>query len=203
MQILEDTTAVLSLGTLCEEHGYSYEWASGQKPHLTKNGTTILCKTENFVPVVVPGLSSRSSANSSSTSFPQNSSSTVSSPASLRSDEQASGNRRDPQKPNPPLPPLHPKRTTNKQRETACETSQSGERSSQKIWRTQKCLHPHTILMTQNRNVLRKWHQRSKICMPISQKTEIAQSAREPRLQGPLAESEMAKQYLGQKNSVT
>ena len=31
VQILEDTLAVLSLGKLSEEHGYSYEWASGQK----------------------------------------------------------------------------------------------------------------------------------------------------------------------------
>ena len=28
----EDTPAVLSLGKLCEDHGYSYEWTSGQKP---------------------------------------------------------------------------------------------------------------------------------------------------------------------------
>ena len=34
VQILDDTPAVLSLGKLCEEHGCSYEWASGQKPHL-------------------------------------------------------------------------------------------------------------------------------------------------------------------------
>ena len=34
VQILDDTFAVLSLGKLCEEHGYSCEWASGQKPHL-------------------------------------------------------------------------------------------------------------------------------------------------------------------------
>ena len=32
VQILDDTSAVLSLGKLCEEHGYTYEWASGQKP---------------------------------------------------------------------------------------------------------------------------------------------------------------------------
>ena len=32
VQLLEDTLAVLSLGNLCEEHGYIYEWASGQKP---------------------------------------------------------------------------------------------------------------------------------------------------------------------------
>ena len=34
VQIFDDTPAVLSFGKLCEEHGYSYEWASGQKPHL-------------------------------------------------------------------------------------------------------------------------------------------------------------------------
>ena len=32
VQLLEDTPAVLSLGKLCEENGYSYEWSSGQKP---------------------------------------------------------------------------------------------------------------------------------------------------------------------------
>ena len=26
----------LSLGKFCDEHGYSYEWISGQKPHLIK-----------------------------------------------------------------------------------------------------------------------------------------------------------------------
>ena len=34
MKVLEDTAAVLSLGKLCDEHGYSYEWINGQKPHL-------------------------------------------------------------------------------------------------------------------------------------------------------------------------
>ena len=28
VQILDDTAAVLSLGELCEEHGYTYEWAT-------------------------------------------------------------------------------------------------------------------------------------------------------------------------------
>ena len=39
VQLLDDTPAVLSLGKLCEEHGYIHEWASGQKPHLTNEGT--------------------------------------------------------------------------------------------------------------------------------------------------------------------
>ena len=29
---LEETPAVLSLGKLCEDHGYTYHWTSGQKP---------------------------------------------------------------------------------------------------------------------------------------------------------------------------
>ena len=98
MQFLDDTSAVLTLGKLCEEHGYTNEWASGQKPHLTKNGKIFLCNTENFVLVVVSGFSLSSSASSSSTSLPQVSSSTSPSPARLQSDDthaQASGNRGD------------------------------------------------------------------------------------------------------------
>ena len=38
MKDLENTPAVLSLGKLCDENGYSYEWINGQKPHLIKNG---------------------------------------------------------------------------------------------------------------------------------------------------------------------
>ena len=34
MKVLEDTPAVLPLGKLCDEHGYSYEWINGQKRHL-------------------------------------------------------------------------------------------------------------------------------------------------------------------------
>ena len=55
VQILDDTPAVLSRGKLCEEHGFSYEWASGQKPRLTEEGKEILCKTDNFVPFGLPG----------------------------------------------------------------------------------------------------------------------------------------------------
>ena len=58
MKVLENTPAVLSLGELCDENGYSYEWINGQKPHLMKDGIRIICNTENFVPVVVPGLPS-------------------------------------------------------------------------------------------------------------------------------------------------
>ena len=34
LKVLENTPAVLSLGKLCDENGYSYEWINGQKPNL-------------------------------------------------------------------------------------------------------------------------------------------------------------------------
>ena len=87
MKVLDNTPAVLSLGKLCDENGYSYEWINGQKPHLINDGIRIICNTENFVPVVVPGLSSSSSGISSTlpTSMKQeslSSSSSSSSPSS-------------------------------------------------------------------------------------------------------------------------
>ena len=70
MKVLDNTPAVLSLGKLCDENGYSYEWINGQKPHLIKDGIRIICNTENFVPIVVPGLTSSSSTSSSSLRTP-------------------------------------------------------------------------------------------------------------------------------------
>ena len=84
MKVLDNTPAVLSLGKLCDENGYSYEWINGQKPHLIKDGIRIICNTENFVPIVVPGLSSSFSGSSSTsrTSMKQESHSSSSSSSS-------------------------------------------------------------------------------------------------------------------------
>ena len=87
MKVLDNTPAVLSLGKLCDENRYSYEWINGQKPHLIEDGIRIICNTENFVPIVVPGLSSSSSASSSTLRTPmkQESHSSSSSSSSLSS----------------------------------------------------------------------------------------------------------------------
>ena len=84
MKVLDNTPAVLSLGKLCDENGYSYERINGQKPHLIKDGIRIICNTENFVPIVVPGLTSSSSTSSSTlrTSMKQESHSSSSSSSS-------------------------------------------------------------------------------------------------------------------------
>ena len=105
LKALENTPAVLSLGKLCDENGYSYEWIIGQKQHLIKNGIRIQCNTKNFVPFVVPGLSSSSSSSShSSTSMtpsrqernhPTSSSSSSSSPTTTASSDRETRARED------------------------------------------------------------------------------------------------------------
>ena len=57
-QTPEDTPAVLSLGKLCEDYGYSYEWTSVHNFILLKTAK-IQCKTAKYVPIVVPGTSTR------------------------------------------------------------------------------------------------------------------------------------------------
>ena len=47
-------------------------------------------------------------------------------------------------------------------RTTVWETFLNGWRSSQIIKRTQNCMHPHTFLGTEIRNILRKWYQKSR-----------------------------------------
>ena len=42
VQLLEETPAVLSVGKLCDDHGHSHEWVSGQKPRLTKEDANLL-----------------------------------------------------------------------------------------------------------------------------------------------------------------
>ena len=83
------------------KNGYSYEWINGQKPLLIEDGIRIICNTENFVPIVVPGLTSSSSASSSTLRTPlkqesySSSSSSSSSPSSLTVGEMSVRERED------------------------------------------------------------------------------------------------------------
>ena len=60
--ILDDTPAVLSLGRLCQDHGYSYEWTMVRSHRRKKSNIA------KYVPVVVSGLSTSSSSSSTPTS---------------------------------------------------------------------------------------------------------------------------------------
>ena len=45
-KLVVDSPAVLSLGVLCQEHGFSYVWDAGQQPKLIKGSNVIHCVTE-------------------------------------------------------------------------------------------------------------------------------------------------------------
>ena len=51
MKVLENTPAVLSLGKLCDQNGYSYEWINGQKPHLiqSRDSDTFAIRRTSFL----------------------------------------------------------------------------------------------------------------------------------------------------------
>ena len=56
VQVSKESPAVLSLGKMCEENGFWHEWHPGHPSCLIKNGRNIGCKTDNHVPLVVPGV---------------------------------------------------------------------------------------------------------------------------------------------------
>ena len=56
VKIFDDTPAVFSLGKLCEDHGYSYEWTNGRTPCLIEKWCSDTLNTEICVPIVFPGF---------------------------------------------------------------------------------------------------------------------------------------------------
>ena len=164
---------------------------SGQKPSLTKDGKSIICKTDNFVPLVVPGLSTIPESRASSASLSQDSlrkeaeqaprelvqpaSSSSSSSVSERSDELAS--RR--------LVPFPKIQNQNKMRsdrknsdDPLADLPEWLEEFKENLEDTALHASAHT-LRTQIQNVLRKWQQnQGNTVSPLtSQKTEIATCA--------------------------
>ena len=138
VMVLEDTPAVLSLGTLCEDHGYTYHWTSGQKPHLIKICRKFNCNTANYVLFVVPGHSTSSSTSSSpnySYIFIEGYWTTAKHPATERSENmsvEVQGNLS-----HGPAETEKPKikmTTTKNCRVTSCMFCQSGYKSSRAIW---------------------------------------------------------------------
>ena len=176
MKVLDNTPAVLSLGKFCDENGYSHEWINGQKPHLIKDGIRNICNAENFVPIVVPGVSSSSSASSSSLRTPMkqeshSSSSSSSSPSSPTVDETSVRAREDEhdsdifpvpvselvddrsgkhEKPKPTKSQKQLKKKPRQHGETRCVQTilrfRNGCKNSRKIWRMMKFHYREALL---------------------------------------------------------
>ena len=126
--LLEDTSAVLSLGKLREDDGF---FIVVKKSHLTKNCKKISCKIANYVPFVVPSLSTTSytpSSPDSSTSSSQDSVIGTENPATQRSEmmsEESPGKKSKTQ--------INMKTTKNYEVKY-CKMCRNGCRISKRIW---------------------------------------------------------------------
>ena len=52
--VLDCDVAVLSLGMLCDDEGFTYQWVANTPPTLTKDGFTVTCYPSHNVPVIFP-----------------------------------------------------------------------------------------------------------------------------------------------------
>ena len=218
--ILEETPAVLSLAKLCEDHGYSYHWTSGQKPHLTKNGKRIDCNISNYVPFFVPGLSTSSSATPTPTSPSSSSQDSVfdvrryaENPVTERSGSTSEELRGNPLHQSTERVNKNKNEGAKKYKEIFRMTYRTGCRSSDKFCSTKvlqqslgEALRPRiktlpVLLMNYPWSREQKWNQArvSTVFTITSRETEIARSVRGPKLQGPRAEDAVAEPYLVQK----
>ena len=158
VKLLEDTPAVQSLGKLFVYHGHCYEWTSDQKPQLIKDGRRIKCSTENYVPIVVPGLlrgSSSSATSTSPTSVPQEAVAPALHPALTRSESTSSTVRGDPS--HEPAETKNTKRKKTKQYgETRCVICQNGWKNLLNILWTKGFqytgTHPRVLLVNQHQS---------------------------------------------------
>ena len=126
------TGSSLTRKTLRRSH-----WISGHKPQLIKNGRRIECNTANYVPFVVPGLSTSSSSSSttkSPTSSSQEAVTLTQHPASTGSESVSDGVRGTSS--HGPAETENPNKmmTTKEYGETRCVICQNGYRSSGTVW---------------------------------------------------------------------
>ena len=52
--VLDCDVAVLSLGMLCDEEGFTYQWIPNLPPTFVKDDFTVTCYPSNNVPIVFP-----------------------------------------------------------------------------------------------------------------------------------------------------
>ena len=164
VKLLEDTPAVLSQRKLCEDHGYTYHFTSGQKPQLIKDGRRIKCNNPNYVPIVVPGLSTgclSSATPTSPTSLSQESVVPTQHSASTRSESTSSIERirGDPLR---DLPEWLEGITANLVDESVPEHRDTN---------------PQALLVNQLQSREEKRHRAGTVCLLTSRRTEIATSA--------------------------
>ena len=208
VKLLEDTPAVLSLGTLCDDQGSSHEWTRGQLPHLITNGRRIQCSTENYVPIVVPGLSTGSSSSTTPTSPASFSQDPRLHPATLRS-ESSSGPVQGDLSPEPTeTEKPHKNEDTDRVRGDPLHDLPEWLEEVKENLVDERVPEHRTAPASSSRESASKAAEENGIGQATvfilsSRRTGIATSARRPILQGLLAGHALAQSYLEQKTSVT
>ena len=163
--LLEETLTVLPLGKLSQDHGYSYEWTSGQKPQLIKDGRRIKCSTENNVPTVVSGSSTIDKLFTLGNTFISNikiarSNGSYLYPASTRS-ESTRARRMNEQKSTKKM------ETTRPYGETCCFICPNCNKLWMKVFQNTGT-HPRILLVNQLQNRQQKWYKANTILKLIS-----------------------------------
>ena len=188
VQLLEDTLAVLSLGKLCEEHGYSYKWPMVKSPIWPQMGKYFCARRQISFFLSQDCLQARAQVR-----LPHRYRRTHRLLLWVQQD--------------------HVTILTLEHRETEAILQKSTKRKDNNeatirviggfyrvVSKIQRCQHSQTLLMFQIRNVLRKWQPGSAVLKHISRKIEIARSASEPRLRGLFAGSAWRSSTSGRKN---
>ena len=137
--LLEETPAVLSLGKLCEDHGYTHHWTSGQKPHLTqkmaKTSIAIKRTTYHSLSLVCRRVSSTSSSPASSTSSSQDTVISTENPATERRKTMSEESRGNPSRGSAETEKHKIKMKTTKNYEVNnSNICRNGYRISRRIW---------------------------------------------------------------------
>ena len=178
--LLEDTPAV-PLGNLCEDHGHSYHWTSGQKPPLIKNGRRKKCTRRTthrlFVhafTLVFTYISDIFTAGSRS--------SYIASRINKKWECEWQSTER-------PVAWTSRNRKLRKQQRSTVRPVAWPARMVRRVygepcgWKCSSPLgHPRVLLVNQVQSREQKWYRESTVCLLISRRTEIATSAWEPKI---------------------
>ena len=154
VMLLEETPTVLSLGKLCEDHGYTLPVDQRSETTTHPKGKNIDCNISNYVSFVVPRLSTSSSASSTPTSSTSSSKDPTSSSQDSVLDinrytenpaTERNGSTSDELRGNPLHRPTKTKNTqkmkdTKKYRAIYCMNCRTGCGSSGKIWSMKEVL---------------------------------------------------------------
>ena len=207
MKVLENTPAVLSLGKLCDENGCSYEWINSQKPHLIKNGIRIQChcSTSSSSSSSSPTGTSRDNETRERENRIESDMSpvTVSTTVDDRSGQPVVDQANK-------LPKTNKKEPKIEQDNPLCSEIPEWLQEFREILVDDEIPQHGPSHASSSHEVFFRAHIPrdvriwvSTVFILISRKTEIARSARGPKLQGPRAEDAMAEPYLVLKILVT